>query len=229
VTSAITNYIVRAGPRVKYLKCIDTGLPEEVQTTWAYPRGVSFTTNNVIPNTNAMGFLAIGFPQIKQYQGKIQNNTIDYNLLEFKARVHFYYRKNSEDTKQLVVAGCYQNASQYDRGRDILAIYSGTVNNYEVGKWYEFDEVVDLMYAGANSAYQYIGFSGDLNSGSTYAEGAWSLCDLWIEIVGAPQNIDVELIQDDKGRIKGMKNILIHNQNPLSTLSHKRLQLKTKF
>ena len=229
VTSAITNYIVRAGTRVTYLKCIDTGLPSEIQSTWAYPRGISFTTDMVIPNTNAMNFVAIGFPQIKQYQGKIQNNTIDYNLLEFKARVHFYYRKNSEDTQQLVVAGCYQNASQYDRGRDILAIYSGTVGNYEVGKWYEFDEVVDLMYAGANSAYQYIGFSGDLKSGSTFAEGAWSICDLWIEIIGAPQNIDAELIQDDKGRIKGMKNILIHNQNPSSTLAHKRLQLKTKF
>lgn len=229
VTAAITNYIVRAGPRVMYLKHINTGLPDIVQNTWNWPSGISFTTYKVMPNTNAMNFLAIGFPQIKQYQGKIQNNTIDYNLLEFKARVHFYYRKNSEDTQQLVVAGCYQNASQYDRGRTILNIANTEVSNYEVGKWYEFDEIVDLMYAGPSSQYQYIGFSGDLKDGSTFAEGAWSLCDLWIEIVGAPQNIDVELIKDDKGRIKGMKNILIHNQNPSSTLAHKRLQLKAKF
>lgn len=229
VTSAITNYIVRAGPRVMYLKCIDSGLPDDVQTTWAYPRGISFTTNNMMPNTNAMNFIAISYPLIKQYQGKIQNNTLDYNLLEFKARVHFYYRKNTEEARAFIAAGCYQNASQYDRGRTIFHIPTEKSEEYEVGKWYEFDEIVDLMYAGANSQYQYIGFCGELKSGSTYAEGAWSLCDLWIEIVGAPQNIDVELIQDDKGRIKGMKNILIHNQNPLSTLSHKRLQLKTKF
>jgi hypothetical protein len=183
----------------------------------------------MMPNTNALNFIAISYPLLKQYQGKIQNNTIDYNLLEFKARVHFYYRKNTEEARAFIAAGCYQNASQYDRGRTILHIPTDKSGDYEVGKWYEFDEIVDLMFAGANSQYQYIGFCGELKSGSTYTEGAWSLCDLWIEIVGAPQNIDAELIQDDKGRIKGMKNILIHNQNPTSTSSHKRLQLKTKF